>query len=61
LSFAEIFSNRKLESVGYREVLFVWSYRSTFSCSSRTPTCDRQTNTQLRLIPCQHGVRGKKN
>jgi len=25
-NFAEIFGNRKLESIGYRVVLFVWSY-----------------------------------
>ena len=48
LSFAEIFSTRKLESLA-----IVWrSLRdATFSCFSRTPTCDRQTDMRQQLIP----------
>jgi len=42
LSFTEILGNRKLRSLGY-----VWRCLRdpTFSCFSRTPTCDRQTHT----------------
>jgi len=44
-NFAEIFGVRKLKSLGYRVVLFVWSYMYVYRFS-RTPTCDRQTDRQ---------------
>ena len=66
-NFAEIFSNRKLESMNYRVLLFVWSYRPTFSRFSRTPTCDRQTDGRTDGQTQGHGIyraciasRGKK-
>jgi len=51
LSFAEIFSTRKLHSL-----TIVWHclHNPTFSHFSRTPTCDRQTNDDAHTVLAWH-------
>jgi len=51
LHFAEIFGARKIESLGYCGALYAWSCISAFSHFSRTPTCDRRTDTRCQLKP----------
>jgi len=62
LNFVEVFGIRKLESLA-----IVWRclHDPTFTCFSRTPTCDKQTDAQthdygISLRRASRASRGKK-